>query len=102
MCRFQAAKQTGPVKWSEFLIPKKPPGAFGIDFFHVFDTYVQAVNQEVKPKPEQEVFFTGRLFPNKPSRFVNSYVGIKEIRAVPTFIAKWLKLENPERYTGKK
>ena len=86
---------------SEFLIPKRPAGVVGIDWFHIVDTYMEAVNQEVKPKPEQEVFFTGRLFPNKPSRFVNSYMGIKEIRGVPGFIAKWLKLDNPERYTGK-
>ena len=102
LCRFKAAKQSGPVKYSEFLIPKKPDNVEGIDWFHIFDTYVEAVNKEVAPKPDQEVFYTGRLFTNQPSRFVRSYLGIKELRNIPNFIANWLKLEDAHLYTGKK
>ena len=86
---------------SEFLIPKRPADSGdSIDWFGIFDTYIEAVNKEVKPKPDGEVFYTGRLVPNGRSRFINSNLGIKEIRNVPTYIANWLKLDDPEKYTG--
>ena len=37
---FKPAKQQGPVKLSEFIIPKKPKGVDGTDFYAIFDKYI--------------------------------------------------------------
>ena len=63
------------------------------------DQYVERVNQELSPGPNDEIFYTGRIFADGTSKFIRSYLGIREIRGVPKHVAEQLKLENPENYT---
>ena len=72
----------------------------GIDFFAILDCYIERINKDVSPGPEDQIFYTGRNFPNGTSRFIKSYLGIREIRGVPKHVAEWLKLDDPEKYTG--
>ena len=58
------------------------------------------IKEEVNPRPEDELFYTGRVFPDGKSKFIKSNLGIREIRGVPKYVAEWLHLENPEKYTG--
>lgn len=51
------------------------------------------------PGPNDEIFYTGRMFPDRTSKFIRGYLGIKELRRVPKHVAKQLKLETPENYT---
>ena len=73
----------------------------GIDFFAILDTYIERINKEVSPGPDSEIFYTGRNFSTGTSRFIKSYLGIREIRGVPKHVAETLQLDNPETYTGK-
>ena len=98
---FKPAKQQGPIKYSSFIVPKKPDGIEGPDFYAIIDRYIERVNKDVSPGPNDQIFFTGRCFPDGSSRFIKSYLGIRELRGVPKHVAECLNLETPEKYTGK-
>ena len=61
------------------------------------------VNRDLSPGPgpNDEIFYTGRKFPDGTSKFIKLYLGIREIRGVPKHVAERLKLETPENYTSK-
>ena len=82
---------------SNFLVPKKQE-----NFFRIVNQYVERVNQDLSPGPgpNDEIFYTGRKFPDGTSRFIKAYLGIREIRGVPKHVAERLKLETPENYTS--
>ena len=83
---------------SNFLVPKKQE-----NFFRILNQYVERVNQDLSPGPgpNDEIFYTGRKFPDGTSKFIKLYLGIREIRGVPKHVAERLKLETPENYTSK-
>ena len=83
---------------SNFLVPKKQE-----NFFRIVNQYVERVNQDLSPGPgpNDEIFYTGRKFPDGTSKFIKLYLGIREIRGVPKHVAERLKLETPENYTSK-
>ena len=88
----------------QFLIPKWK--GVGPNYYAIFDSYIEAVNQDLGGiEPDAEVFYTGRTIPNPSgrgtSKFIKMVLGIREFRGVPAFIAKWLGKPNPEIYTGK-
>ena len=98
------AKQAGVTKHSQFLIPKWK--GVGPNYYAIFDSYIEAVNQDLGGiDPDAEVFYTGRNSPSPSgrgtSKFIKMVLGIREFRGVPSFIAKWLNKPNPEQYTGK-
>ena len=97
---FTPAKQRGPLRESDFVIPKKPDGVEGIDYVAILDAYVELINKQVSPAPDDQIFWTGRLKSDGSSKFTKQHLGIGEIRAVPKFIAGWLKKDEPEKYTG--
>ena len=90
-----AKHQDSNIKDIEFLVPKKPE-----NFFTILDQYVERVNQDISPGPNDEIFYTGRNFADGTSKFIRSYLGIREIRGVSKHVAEWLKLETPENYTS--
>ena len=97
---FTPAKQRGAVREGAFVVPKKPEDVDGVDYVAILDVYVETVNKQISPAPEDQIFWTGRLKSDGSSKFTKQHLGISEIRAVPKFIASWLKKDNPEKYTG--
>ena len=80
---------------SNILVPKKQE-----NFFAILDKYVERVNQDLAPGPNDEIFYTGRNFADGTSKFIRLYLGMREIRGVPKHVAERLKLETPENYTS--
>ena len=99
--KFTPAKQRGAVREDDFIVPKKPEDLEGgADYVAIFDAYVEAINKEISPLPDDQIFWTGRMKPDGSSMFTKQHLGIGEIRAVPKFIASWLKKDETEKYTG--
>ena len=65
------------------------------------DEYINRVKKDLfpGPGPNDEIFYTGRILPDRTSKFIKGYLGIKEVKRVPKHVAKQLKLETPENYT---
>ena len=56
---FWPCKQTDVPKMETFLIPKKPEGASGVDYYSFFHAYVECINSEIKPAGHDTFWYTG-------------------------------------------
>ena len=84
---FQPRKQGTP-KWETFLIPKKPDGASGPDYYSIMSAYIEAINAEIVPSDEQTLWWQGRVkTEDDSSYFAHQAMGINEMRQVPNYMA---------------
>ena len=59
------------------------------------------ITKEIDPQPDDEIFWQGRFNQaSGTSVFTKQHLGIGQIKQVPKFIASFLKLDEPEKYTG--
>ena len=62
---------------------------------------MEQITKQIDPQPDDEIFWQGRYNQaDGTSSFTKQHLGIGQIKEVPKFIARFLKLENPESYTG--
>ena len=84
---FQPRKQGTP-KWETFLVPKKPEGAKGPNYYSIMSAYLEAINFEIVPNDEQTLWWQGRLkIEDESSYFAHQPMGINEMRQVPNYMA---------------
>ena len=97
---FWPAKAIGVPSKEVFLIPKKPEGESGVDYYYFFNAYVEAINKEIMPGNEQNFWFQGKTKNDGASMFVNQNIGIKELYNIPKYMAEICGYEEPGSYTG--
>ena len=91
---YTPSKQTAQTKTKTYIIPKGK-------YASLIESYLNNLHLDVNPDPEDPFFFTGRKpLKNGTSKYINSPLGINEMRNTGIYIAKLLQLEEPERYTG--
>ena len=90
---FRPKKQSKkPPSCETFLIPKldKKNDSSAFDFYGLFSKYVEAVNKEICPGPNETLWWCGRVLKDGNTKFVKQNLGIREMRAVPQFLAEKL------------
>lgn len=91
---YTPSKQTAQTTTKTYIIPKGK-------YANLVESYLNNLHLDINPDPEDPFFFTGcKPLKNGTSKFINSPLGINEMRNTGIYIAKLLKLDNPERYTG--
>ena len=84
---FQPRKQGTP-KWETFLIPKKPDGASGPDYYSIMSAYIEAINIEIVPSDDGWIGAISEAF---GSRYAGEGVGgtIGRSFLVPRQLSRW-------------
>ena len=86
---FRPCKQTGPPRKETFLIPKLPAGSVGVDYHSIVNRYLEEINKEVAPGPDQTPWYQGRYNETtKSSSFAKQALGINEMRKIPKYMAE--------------
>ena len=68
-----------------FLIPKSN----GL-LHSLFSDYVECVNKDICPSPNETLWYCGRVLKNGQTKFVKQNFGMNRMRDVPRFLAKKL------------
>ena len=72
-----------------FLIPKLDVNNGGsFDFYRLVNKYVEMVNKELCPGPDETLWWCGRVLTEGGTKFVKQNFGIKQMRAIPRFLAE--------------
>ena len=81
-----------------FLVPKVDENNEGdsFDFYSILHKYVESINKEIAPGPNESFWWCGRVLKNGETKFVKQHFGINKMRDVPRFLVRKLGYDKSE------
>ena len=67
-----------------------PKTSGGFDFYGLFNKYIEAINKDIGPRPDETLWWCGRVLKEGGTKFIHQNFGITEMRKVPRFLAEKL------------